>query len=739
MGRGGTIEENVKPPSPPGLAVCLLLSLLVPSAAPSAIPAARARQDLTKSLQYEVSVVLKLINVYVTDKNGKPVGDLTLDDFTATDNGQPVKLTEFEKHVLEALPEKAPAAEQPAAKDVVPAPAPAPTAPATTRKFFLFFDFAFNNARGITKARTAARHFLETQVRPDDEVGILTYSMLHGVTVHEYLTRDHAKVREVVDAIGSKNIAGRAHEIEQEYWLKAQEPVTPGPQGQGDERNRESEREEAKRVAETFMLRLTSLAKALRYVPGHKHFILFSSGVPSSLIYGNQAGNPAQLASRSRFDASDRVLRTRNEEMYKEFAAANCIIYAFDTRESALVTDLFAYDRLTFESGGRGAGRGMFSTEGVFQDNTGVFQDDKTTGGNTLRRLTDLTGGRYFSNINLFEKNLDQVQALTGTYYVLGYSVGESQDGRFHEVRVEVKRKGCQVRAQSGYFSPKPFRDYTDLEKRLHLFELALNERSFSRLPVSFPITGLAFASAGGSGLEILAKIPGEVTARFAGDRVEYVALVFDAKNDIRDIRRLEADPRPHRGRPVVFGSATSLEPGDYTYRLVIRDMDSGLSAASSVRASVPARAPLGLRLGTPLLLQDEPGCAYLDAGPAKASAAGPWVEAYPFDRTTLSPVSGTVSRLAPRLLAVIPFSVPEVAEPDVVLSVRLIAAATGEAMPCAASLAGTSRHGAVETASLKIPLPELRPGKYFIYVNGTDRVSQTNAHSQTTLTVRED
>jgi len=721
-----------------GLAAGFFWSLLLAPAAPPASPFAQEQQDLTKPLQYEVSVVLKLINVYVTDKSGKPVGDLTKDEFTATDNGQPVKLTEFEKHILEAPPEGA-AAERPAEKAAVPAPIPAaPPAPSSTRKFFLFFDFAFNNARGINRAKTAAQHFLEIQVRPDDEVGVMTYSMLKGVSVHEYLTRDHAKVREVVDSIGSKDIAGRAHEIEQEYWLMAQEPVSSGTQGSADARNRESEREEAKRIAESFMLRLTSLAKGLRYVQGSKHFILFSTGIPSSMIYGNQAGSPADLErGRGKFDASDRVLRTRNEEMYKEFAAANCVIYAFDTRESALVTDLFAYDRMTFEAGGRGAGRGMFSGQGVFQDATSVFQDDKTTGGNTLRRLTDLTGGRYFSNINMYERNLDQVQALTGTYYVLGYSVGESEDGRFHEVKVEVKRKGCQVRAQSGYFNPKPFRDYTDLEKRLHLFELALNERSFSRLPMSFPISGLSFASAEGSGLEILAKVPGEVTARFAGERIEYVALVFDAKNDIRDIRRLETDPRPHRGRAVVFTSATPLEPGDYTCRVVIRDMESGLSAASSVRTSVSAAPRQGLRLGTPLLLQDGTGCAYLDAGPAKAPAAVPWAEIYPFDRTALSPVSGQVSRLTPRLLAVIPFCVPEVGEPDVALSARLIDAATGEAVPIAAALAGTSRHGTVETAILEIPVPKLKPGRYFIYVNAEDRASKTNAHSQTVLVVQ--
>ena len=720
---------------PAGLAAALLLGVLLPPAAPSARPPAQEQQELIKPLQYEVSVTLKLITVYVTDKNGKPVGDLSLEDFTASDNGQLMKLTEFEKHVLQAPPEEAAAAKPAAETAAPPALAPAVTpAPATARKFFLFFDFAFNNARGITKARTAAQHFLETQVRPDDEVGVMTYSMLKGITVHEYLTRDHAKVRDVVDAIGSKDIAGRAHEIEQEYWLMAQEPANPDTRVAGaQESNRESSREEGKRIAHTFIIKVTAMAKALRYVPGDKHFILFSTGVPSSLIYGNRVGT----GNFSAFDAGDRVLRTANEAMYQEFAAANCVIYAFDTRESALVADLFAYDRMTFEAGGRGAGRGMFGTQGVFQDSTNVFQDDKTTGGNTLRRLTDLTSGKYFSNINMYERNLDQVQAMTGTYYVLGYSVGESEDGRFHEVKVEVKRKDCQVRAQSGYFSPKPFREYTDLEKKLHLFELALNERSFSRLPVSFPISGLSFASAEGSGLEMLAKVPADVTARFTGNRVEYVALIFDAKNDIRDIRRLETDPRLHRGRLVVFTSAASLEPGDYTCRLVIRDMESGLSAASSVRATVPAAPPRGLRLGTPLLLQDGTGCAFLDTGPAKAPAAVPWSEIYLFDRTALSPVSGLVSGLTPRLLAVIPFWVPEAGEPDVVLSARLIDAASGEAVPVAAVLAGSSRYGAVETIILEIPLPKLKPGKYFIYINAQDRASRTNAHSQTVFVVK--
>jgi VWFA-related protein len=705
------------------------------TAASSGPSSPRRAQDLSKPLQHEVSVVLKLIQVYVTDKKGKPVDDLKLDDFIVTDNGQPVVLTDFEKHSLQASPEEAPKANPVAEKPAAPPPAALKTA----RKFFLFFDFAFNNARGLVKARTAALHFLDKELEPDDEVGIFSYQTFKGIQVHEYLTRDHTKVREVVDSISSKDIAGRASEIERQYWLMVQEPLVggsgSGTQAALPQKIAEFNRQESKRIAQTFILRLTALAKSLRYIPGQKQFIFFSTGVPSSIIYGGQSGNPAGSGGRAVFDPGDRVLRTQNEEMYKEFGAANCTFYAFDTRESAKEADLFAYDRLTFETGGRG----FVSAQGVYQDSTDIFRDEKTTGLNSLKRLTDITGGKFYSNINMYEKNLEQVKTLTGTYYVVGYSVGEREDGSFHEVKVAVKRRGCEVRAQSGYFNPKPYGELSKLEKELHLYDLALNERSLSRLPVSFPLTALAFGAPGSEGLEILAAVPGVVTAKFSGRKVEYIALVFDAKNDIRDVRRLETDPRPHRGQALVFTSGTPLEPGDYTCRLVIRDMDSGASAVSSVQAAVRAAPQAGLRLGTPLLLRDETGCAFLDARGPKGRLSMPWNEVYAYDRTLFAPVAGSISRLTPRVVAVVPFAVPGIGDPDVALSARLIDAATGAVLPTPLALVERGWRPAAETVSLEFPVAGLAPGRYLLYITAEDRVSKTRTHVQTTLVITAD
>jgi VWFA-related protein len=576
------------------------------------------------------------------------------------------------------------------------------------------FDFAFNNARGVTKAKKAAQHFLETQVRPDDEVGVLTYSMLKGVTVHEYLTRDHAKVREVVDSIGSKDIAGRAHEIEQDYWLMAQEPVSPDPQkAAADERNRESEREEAKRIAETFILKLTSLAKALRYLPGQKHFILFSTGIPSSLIFGSQAGNPADLGGRARFDPSDRVLRTRNEEMYKEFAAANCVVYAFDTRESAMVTDLFAYDRMTMEAGGRGAGRGTFTTQGIFQDATSVFQDDKTTGGNSLRRLTDLTGGKYFSNINMYEKNLDEVQSLTGTYYVLGYSVGESEDGRFHKVKVEVKRQGCQVRAQSGYFDPKPFRDYTDLEKRLHLFDLALNGRSPFGVPVAMAATVISFPTPGGTYVQILSKIPSEAMAKFAEKNLEYVAVILDSKDDITSFQRSQASPQARGDTDAVITSGVDLKPGRYRCRVIVRDLETGMTCFASVAVEVPEGLPAGLSLRPPLLLVQDVPPVYITTNPTAEREVAAWKEFYPFDVARFSPVVGGVRAGASKIYAVIPYAPPGPSGVEIGWTAYLVRHESRERVPLTALPLASLKSGGLQVQFLELSISGLPPGEY--------------------------
>jgi VWFA-related protein len=143
-------------------------------------------------LQHEVTVTLKLIQVFVTDANGKPALDLERSDFVITDNGKPQTITDFEKHAL-ALPAPGPAA--PAAPVAAPAPSPKPEVPLLSRKFIFLIDYVRNGLEGVRKAKAAALEFLDTKAGPDDEAALFTLSPISGLTLHEYLTKDHDKIR----------------------------------------------------------------------------------------------------------------------------------------------------------------------------------------------------------------------------------------------------------------------------------------------------------------------------------------------------------------------------------------------------------------------------------------------------------------------------------------------------------------------------------------------------------------
>jgi VWFA-related protein len=725
----------------------LLTQIGPPPASPQEVPAP------AKPLQYEVSVVLKLIHVYVTDKKGNPVKDLAINDFVVTDNGQPVKVTDLEKHILQPAAAGEPKVEERPEAGAELVATPIPAVRPSTRKFFLFFDLAFNNSRGMAKAKKAAFYFLDAQVRPEDEIGVVSYSMFGGVKVHEFLTADHPKVRDAVEKLSQRDSMGRAEEIEDWYWRLVQEPL-PGEGGlaQGEAKSgvenppkvpyyvyeAKAQREEIKRHSQTFILALTTLAKALRYIPDQKQFILFSSGVPSSLIYGNQAGNPSQTTPAgswgggSQFDPGDPTLKAMNEAMYREFAVSGCTFYAFDTRESAKGMDLFGYDSRTLETGSRS----ILNKQSVFQDSNSIMKDDKATGLDFLKRFSDVTGGQYFSNIDKYEKNLDQIQALTGTYYVLGYPINERWDGKFHEVKVQVKRKGYEVRAQVGYFNPKSFSEYSDLEKRLHLFDLALNERASSRMPVSIPMTALSSSAEGITRLAVLAKVPGEVTAKLSGKRVEFIAIFFDGKGEISDVVREETDPASIRGRDMSFAAGATLKPGDYSCRLVIRDMDTGLSAVASAKATVGKPQLTGIQLGTPLVLEARIGGSFLCAGAKKAKAAFPWADIYSYDSSLFSPVLGELLATTASIQVVVPCAIPGGGQPELGLSANLVNSTSGELLPITIARMDRVRKGPLDILTVEIPTAEIAPGTYYLHFYAQDRASGALGHASATLVI---
>lgn len=154
-----------------------------------------------EGLQEQVVVTLKLVQVHVADKKGNPITDLTKDDFILYDNGKLQKITDFEKHFL-LKPGKPVIPDEKVEETVVETelpPSPLKIPSRMNRKFI--FLFATAGPSKIVKSKNAARRFIDTQIQPTDEVGVMSYNWMSGLLLHEYFTSDMEKVKEAINNI----------------------------------------------------------------------------------------------------------------------------------------------------------------------------------------------------------------------------------------------------------------------------------------------------------------------------------------------------------------------------------------------------------------------------------------------------------------------------------------------------------------------------------------------------------
>jgi hypothetical protein len=75
----------------------------------------------------------------------------------------------------------------------------------------------------------------------------------------------------------------------------------------------------------------------------------------------------------------------------------------------------------------------------------------------TLRTLAGNTDGRAIINRNDLATGMKQIIRDSSGYYLLGYNSTQAPtDGKFHEIKVRVSRRGVEVRARKGYWALSP-------------------------------------------------------------------------------------------------------------------------------------------------------------------------------------------------------------------------------------------------------------------------------------------
>ncbi|MCJ7487681.1 MAG: VWA domain-containing protein [Candidatus Aminicenantes bacterium] len=695
-------------------AVAMLLSLS---------PGIGAQAGPDQALQNQASVTVKLVQVYVTAKRGAPVTDLTPGDFEVTDNGQVYPVTHFEKHFLNA-------GETPASPSAIPL---------TNRRFFLLFDFAFMDPRGVLKAKNAGLQFLSTEIQPTDEIGLVSYSASRGLVVHEYLTTDHERIRRMVDGFGLRRYVGRAENLTDFVYtadLTEERPTNVDSGGalmenapdeqfymnqarlQTSQRMDDGRRQSYVDQAREMIRSLNILAKALRAVPGFKNIIFFSGGLARQLIYGKagaveglgQWNTPEELAqAMSAYDAAqaDSGLRDDFTAMLKEFKAANSPVYAVDVSRAQKEVDSSIQE---------GAGPALRGIDGA----------------DSLKQFASGTGGKFFANTMEAVKIATAIQDSTSAYYVLGYSVDEKWDGKFHKIKVKVNRKGVKVDAQGGYFSAKPFSDYTKFEKLFQVVDLALSESPQVQVPYEIPVAGMSVMVKGWPQLLVFGRASLAVHTDVLGKTSEAYLMLFDEKGDMAYVKRFLL-AIPETGKETLFPAfLMPVKPGTYDCRLVVRNLDTGRAARGGVPLVVTAAgAGAAMTLDPPLLLGPSTNSLDLAASPGSSLA-----ELFAYDANAYAPLLGDVPAELTKLRAALRLTGSSAAgEPEI--TVTLVDSATSARTELPVSVLKQGTDGTAKLLFLEMTIGELKPGAYTIGFAAKDQGTGTTAVSSAAITVK--
>ena len=567
----------------------LLLVALVAAPGATAAPPAAHRNAFTDT----TSVVPVEVPVNVVDRDGKPVRDLTVEDFVVYDQGQRQKLTGFE--VVDLTVTDSQPVDEPAAAAPIPSHA--------RRHILLLFDLSFSTPTAVVKARLAARDYVLKSLHPHDLAAVATYSLQQGPRLVVTFTPDRAQLARGIDTLGAYNASVLAAKRDPLRFVIAPADlasmatdttlgVSNDVQSQRDQMVTEymksiiqqaerSERIHYESRISSFARGLSELASTLASVPGRKQVVYFSEGFESRALLGNDPSTDEGAQDNQnvvfgeiwKTDSDTRFGNTKTQgelfRMLETFRRADCVVQAIDI--GGLRADVDAPGERTHG-----------------------------TGQEALFYVANETGGELFRNANDFQRQLGAVMKRTEVTYVLTFERSDlPQDGSYRRLRVDLAggRNGMRLSHRPGYYTPRPFKDLDPLEKNLlagDAIAAAVPRRDVEVRALVAPFRAtpeLAY-------VPVVLEVAGSTLLEgHSGDVLdtEIYAYASDAKGEMRDFFTHMVRVDLGRGRRILeqtglkYYGHLDLPAGDYRIRVLVRNAQTGRTGVESLPMKVPA------------------------------------------------------------------------------------------------------------------------------------------------------
>lgn len=205
------------------------------------------------------------------------------------------------------------------------------------------------------------------------------------------------------------------------------------------------------------------------------------------------------------------------------------------------------------------------------------------------------TGGRLLARSNDYSTGLRAVMSDASSYYLLGYTPARDvADGKFHEVKVRVKRKGARVIARKGYWAPTEKEMTAAPEPSLPPDIAAALDRlaELSREDAIADWIGIGPVSDGRSQVSFAYQAADGIAAAAA-------RVTVSTQSAGRDEMKYEA-ARPSE-RPLWL-ARFEAPPGELEIRVIVEDAAGEALERWSRSVRIPAVDDVEARMGTPIV-----------------------------------------------------------------------------------------------------------------------------------------
>jgi VWFA-related protein len=572
-----------------------------PASAPEKPPAASPQESAPKpkadagseisqmdsAATFKVRVNLVQVRVIVRDPSGKPVENLTREDFVLYDQGKPQTISNFSVETTQTRLQRAAAVAKTQEDASTTGDSGGNKGPVLPERFVaLVFDDTHLSLQDASFARTQADRFLDS-TSPTDRLAIYTTS---GQNTLEF-TADKALLHRAILGIVPRPLMPQAlgaecpevthymaDQIENKHDPQAQAVAieeTIQCQFNGDE----SKQSQALAIVQAAVFRalsagdteneftyrhLEDVLRRLSSVPGERIMLLVSPGFLLTTQYLDESG------------VIDRANR------------ANVVINTLDARGLYTPDVLGDISRPSSDSIRTAGFKTMYR---VASQNENQY---------VLGDLAYGTGGTFFHNSNDLQGGLRLAGLAPEVSYVLAFSPqNRKMDGQYHLLRVALAKKSkYSIQARRGYYAPRKVDDPLELARQ-EIQEAIYSQEEINELPLDLQ-TQYFKNDPEGVRLSVVSRL--EVknmhfrkTEGRSLDDLTLATAIFDENGNFitggektvqMRLKDTTYERLAHTGLTVK--SSFAVKPGRYLVRQVVRDSEGSQMAARNGAVEIP-------------------------------------------------------------------------------------------------------------------------------------------------------